>query len=37
MGDVRKGGPAHFVQVWGKEVYSQKGREAEIQIKLKRR
>ena len=31
MGDVRKDGPAHFVQVWGKEVYSQKGREDEIQ------
>jgi len=35
MGDVRKGGPAHFVQVWGKEVYSQKGREDEIQSRTK--
>mgnify|MGYP001769477401 FL=1 len=35
MGDVRKDGPVHFVQVWGKEVYSQKGRENEIQSRAK--
>lgn len=35
LGDVKKEGLNHLVQVWGKEVYSSKGREAELRMRAK--
>lgn len=34
-GDVQKDGEKHIVQVWGKEVYSEKGRKDELQSRVK--